>query len=98
MSVERPPVSNIQKALLLYIDHCQKEKGRPPSIREMTEFMPKSQTTTYHHLGKLKSAGYVTSEPKKARTVCVRKKADLNQVSVMADDEKSSIPDLASGQ
>ncbi|WPX08144.1 winged helix-turn-helix transcriptional regulator [Caldicellulosiruptor danielii] len=59
-----------QQQILNAITNYIKEKGYPPTIRELAEMVGiKSSSTLHGHLLRLEKKGYITREKGKPRTV-----------------------------
>lgn len=63
-----------QQALIIYaISKLSKDKGYPPSLRELAEAVELSLTATRYHVGRLKDEGVLTYEKHQARTLQIVK-------------------------
>lgn len=63
-----------EKSILKFIEKQVKEKGYPPSVREIGKAVGLSSTATVHgYLAKLKEKGYIAKEDQKGRTLKVLK-------------------------
>jgi repressor LexA len=59
-----------QRSILSYIKKELREKGYPPSVREMGEAVGlKSSSTVHSHLTKLEELGYIRRDPTKPRAI-----------------------------
>ena len=59
-----------EKAILKFIEKQIKDKGYPPSVREIGKAVGLSSTATVHsYLAKLKEKGYIAKEDQKGRTL-----------------------------
>ena len=59
-----------EKAILKFIEKQVKEKGYPPSVREIGKAVGLSSTATVHgYLAKLTAKGYIKKEDQKGRTL-----------------------------
>jgi repressor LexA len=59
-----------QRQVLEFIDTEQRERGYPPSVREIGEAVGLSSTSTVHaHLAALQDKGYITRDPTKPRAI-----------------------------
>ena len=63
-----------EKAILKFIEKQVKEKGYPPSVREIGKAVGLSSTATVHgYLSKLSNKGYIKKEEQKGRTLTLLK-------------------------
>ena len=63
-----------ERAILKFIEKQIKEKGYPPSVREIGQAVDLSSTATVHgYLAKLTKKGYIKKEDQKGRTLKVLK-------------------------
>ena len=63
-----------ERAILKFIEKQIKEKGYPPSVREIGKAVDLSSTATVHgYLAKLSKKGYIKKEDQKGRTLKVLK-------------------------
>lgn len=63
-------LTNKQKLILEYIKEQQSEKGYPPSVREMCNYVGLKSTSTVHsHLKTLEELGYIRRDPTKPRAI-----------------------------
>jgi repressor LexA len=59
-----------QRSILSYIKRELRQKGYPPSVREMGEAVGlKSSSTVHSHLTKLEEMGYIRRDPTKPRAI-----------------------------
>jgi len=59
--------------VLDYIDRTQRERGYPPSVREICEAVGLTSTSTVHaHLATLQKQGFLRRDPTKPRAIEVR--------------------------
>ena len=59
-----------EKAILKFIEKQLKDKGYPPSVREIGKAVGLSSTATVHtYIAKLKEKGYIAKEDQKGRTL-----------------------------
>ncbi|MEY3482449.1 MAG: LexA repressor [Actinomycetota bacterium] len=62
-----------QRKILVYIEKCMRERGYPPSVREIGEAVGLSSSATVHnHLSTLQELGYLRRDPTKPRAIEVR--------------------------
>ena len=62
-----------QREVLEIIEQCQRERGYPPSVREIGEAIGLTSTSTVHaHLSTLQRLGYLRRDPTKPRAIEVR--------------------------
>jgi repressor LexA len=62
-----------QRAVLEMIEQTQRERGYPPSVREIGEAVGLASTSTVHaHLNTLSRLGYLRRDPTKPRAIEVR--------------------------
>jgi repressor LexA len=63
----------MRRQILEYIASCQRERGFPPTIREIGEEVGLSSSATVaNHISVLKAAGYIEKNPQQPRTLTVR--------------------------
>ncbi|WP_428119740.1 transcriptional repressor LexA [Candidatus Poriferisodalis sp.] len=61
-----------QQAMLEFIDHTQRERGYPPSVREIGAAVNLSSPATVHrHLRALEADGWLTRDPSRPRALIV---------------------------
>jgi repressor LexA len=62
-----------QRKILVFIDQCMRDRGYPPSVREIGEAVGLSSSATVHnHLNTLQELGYLRRDPTKPRALEVR--------------------------
>jgi repressor LexA len=62
-----------QREVLEFIEQCQRDRGYPPSVREIGEAVGLTSTSTVHaHLSTLQRLGYLRRDPTKPRAIEVR--------------------------
>ena len=85
--------------ILTYIADCQRERGYPPSVREIGEVVGLTSSSTVHaHLAVLQREGYLRRDPTKPRAIEVR--FDPSSHSAMAARPSRVVPllgDVAAG-
>ncbi|MDC3416299.1 transcriptional repressor LexA [Aquibacillus salsiterrae] len=63
-------LSKRQQSILQYIREQVKEKGYPPSVREIGEAVGLASSSTVHgHLSRLEKKGYIRRDPTKPRAI-----------------------------
>ncbi len=63
-------ISKRQEAILEFIKDEVKQKGYPPSVREIGTAVGLASSSTVHgHLGRLESKGYIRRDPTKPRAI-----------------------------
>lgn len=63
-------ISKRQEAILEFIKDEVKQKGYPPSVREIGAAVGLASSSTVHgHLGRLESKGYIRRDPTKPRAI-----------------------------
>jgi repressor LexA len=66
-------LSGKRMAILDFIAQCQRERGYPPSVREIGEAVGLTSSATVHtHLAVLQREGYLVRDPTKPRAIQVR--------------------------
>jgi len=66
-------LSERQRKILVYIEKCMRDRGYPPSVREIGEAVGLSSSATVHnHLATLQDLGYLRRDPTKPRAIEVR--------------------------
>ena len=81
-----------ERAILKFIEKQIKDKGYPPSVREIGKAVGLSSSATVHgYLAKLSKKGYIKKEDQKGRTLKVLKGG-------LADNEKSSPKPIYNGR
>src|SRR5579872_4390456 len=67
------PLSGKRLEILDFIDRTQRDRGYPPSVREICEAVGLTSTSTVHaHLNTLQKQGYLRRDPTKPRAIEVR--------------------------
>ena len=67
------PLTGKRLEVLDYIDRTQRERGYPPSVREICEAVGLTSTSTVHaHLATLQKQGFLRRDPTKPRAIEVR--------------------------
>ncbi|MGE5484467.1 MAG: transcriptional repressor LexA [Ignavibacteriales bacterium] len=62
-----------QVQILDYIKRCVREKGYPPSVREIGRAVGLNSTSTVHgHLDKIERKGFIKRDPTKPRTIEIK--------------------------
>jgi repressor LexA len=62
-----------KRQILDFIEQCQRERGYPPSVREIGEAVGLTSSSTVHtHLHSLQALGYLVRDPTKPRAIEVR--------------------------
>lgn len=65
-----PKLSGRQEEILKFIRKCVREKGYPPSVREIGLAVGLASSSTVHgHLERLQSKGFLRRDPTKPRTI-----------------------------
>jgi repressor LexA len=73
MSEQSPVLTDRQRAILDVIDAQMRERGYPPSVREIGEAVGLTSPSTVHsHLATLQRYGYLHRDPTKPRAIEVR--------------------------
>jgi repressor LexA len=105
--VERPydvdmankPLSRRQRQILEFIESQTRDRGFPPSVREIGEAVGLTSPSTVHsHLNTLQKLGYLRRDPTKPRAIEVR--WDPNSGAVMERRPVRHVPlvgDVAAG-
>ena len=66
-------LSERQRKILVFIEKCMRERGYPPSVREIGEAVGLSSSATVHnHLNTLQELGFLRRDPTKPRALEVR--------------------------
>lgn len=64
------PLSQRQQDVLAYIDQCVRERGYPPSVREIGDAVGLNSPSSVHsHLHTLQRLGYLRRDPTKPRAI-----------------------------
>lgn len=67
------PLTGKRLEILDFIDRTQRERGYPPSVREICEAVNLTSTSTVHaHLSTLQKQGFLRRDPTKPRAIEVR--------------------------
>jgi repressor LexA len=78
-------LSNRQQAILDFIRNEVREKGYPPSVREIGEAVGLASSSTVHgHLDRLEKKGFIRRDPTKPRAI-----------ELLGDDEERNLVGLA---
>lgn len=73
-------LSHRQKQILAYIREALRQKGYPPSVREIGEAVGLSSSSTVHgHLAKLEELGFLRRDPDKPRAIEILDEAPWRQ-------------------
>lgn len=66
-------LSGKKRQILDFIEECLRDRGYPPSVREIGEAVGLTSSSTVHaHLGSLQQMGYLRRDPTKPRALEVR--------------------------
>lgn len=66
-------LSGKKRSILDFIESCLRERGYPPSVREIGEAVGLTSSSTVHaHLASLQQLGYLRRDPTKPRAIEVR--------------------------
>ena len=94
-----PPISTRQRNILEFIESQIRERGYPPSVREIGDAVGLTSPSTVHsHLNTLQRLGYLRRDPTKPRAIEVR--YDTNSGAVMERRPVRHVPlvgDVAAG-
>jgi repressor LexA len=94
-----PKITARQKEILVFIESQMRERGYPPSVREIGEAVGLTSPSTVHsHLNTLERLGYLRRDPTKPRAIEVR--WDSNSGAVMERRPMRHVPlvgDVAAG-
>src|SRR5487761_2061351 len=92
-------LSGKRRQILEYIGDCLRERGYPPSVREIGEAVGLTSSATVHtHLAVLQREGYLQRDPTKPRAIQVR--YDPSSKAAMAAGPVRHVPligDVAAG-
>jgi len=78
---ETPELTERQRQVLEFIDAQVRERGYPPSVREIGEAVGLSSSSTVHaHLAALQQKGFLRRDPTKPRAIEVRFEAGSGSV------------------
>ena len=70
------PITPKQREVLNGIIQFYKERGFPPTVRELCEITGlKSTSSVFSHLNALEQKGYITKDSTKPRTITILKEA-----------------------
>jgi repressor LexA len=73
LTMSELPLSGKRLEILDFIDRTQRERGYPPSVREICEAVGLTSTSTVHaHLSTLQKQGFLRRDPTKPRAIEVR--------------------------
>ncbi len=88
-----------RKQILDFIATCLRDRGYPPSVREIGEAVGLTSSATVHtHLAVLQREGYLVKDPTKPRAIQVRYDADAPaQMATSAVRHIPLIGDVAAG-
>ncbi len=99
MSPSSPTITERQQQILECIEAAMRERGYPPSVREIGEAVGLTSPSTVHsHLATLQKLGYLKRDPTKPRAIEVR--WDPNSGAVMDRRPVRHVPlvgDVAAG-
>src|SRR3954463_14495547 len=71
--IQGGPLTARQRQVLEFIDAEVRQRGYPPSVREIGDAVGLSSSSTVHaHLGALQDKGYLVRDPTKPRAIEVR--------------------------
>ena len=94
-----PTISTRQRSILEYIESQIRDRGYPPSVREIGDAVGLTSPSTVHsHLNTLQRLGYLRRDPTKPRAIEVR--YDTNSGAVMERRPVRHVPlvgDVAAG-
>jgi repressor LexA len=94
-----PKITARQKEILVFIESQMRDRGYPPSVREIGEAVGLTSPSTVHsHLNTLERLGYLRRDPTKPRAIEVR--WDENSGAVMERRPMRHVPlvgDVAAG-
>lgn len=94
-----PKISTRQRDILTFIEQQMRDRGFPPSVREIGEAVGLTSPSTVHsHLNTLQRLGYLRRDPTKPRAIEVR--YDPNSGAVMERRPVRHVPlvgDVAAG-
>ncbi len=94
-----PKISKRQRDILVFIEQQMRERGFPPSVREIGDAVGLTSPSTVHsHLNTLQRLGYLRRDPTKPRAIEVR--YDPNSGAVMERRPVRHVPlvgDVAAG-
>lgn len=82
-----------QKKILDFVNKQVREKGYPPSVREICKAIGFKSTSTVHaYLTNLEEAGLIEKEPSKTRALRVIDKNSRNFEGYISDNEIENVP------
>jgi len=94
-----PTISSRQRSILEFIEQQVRERGYPPSVREIGDAVGLTSPSTVHsHLNTLQRLGYLRRDPTKPRAIEVR--YDTNSGAMMERRPVRHVPlvgDVAAG-
>ena len=94
-----PKISQRQREILVFIEQQMRDRGFPPSVREIGDAVGLTSPSTVHsHLNTLQRHGYLRRDPSKPRAIEVR--YDSNSGAMMDKRPVRHVPligDVASG-
>lgn len=74
-------VSKRQQSILDYIKAEVRQKGYPPSVREIAEAVGLASSSTVHgHLSRLEKKGFIRRDPTKPRAIEILEKTEENTI------------------
>ncbi len=92
-------LSGKRRQILTFIADCQRDRGYPPSVREIGEEVGLASSATVHtHLAVLQREGYLSRDPSKPRAIQVH--FDPESTMSMATSAVRNVPligDVAAG-
>jgi repressor LexA len=92
-------LSGKRQQILTYIAECQRDRGYPPSVREIGQAVGLASSATVHtHLAVLQREGYLVRDPSKPRAIQVR--YDPESTMTLAPSAVHHVPlvgDVAAG-
>jgi repressor LexA len=84
-------LSDKRTQILVFIRECLKERGYPPSVREIGEAVGLTSSSTVHaHLAVLQREGYLKRDPTKPRAIEVR--YDPSSVAALPTGKARQVP------
>ena len=92
-------LSGKRRQILTYIADSQRERGYPPSVREIGQAVGLASSATVHtHLAVLQREGYLTRDPSKPRAIQVHFDPDTTtRLSASAVHNIPLVGDVAAG-
>lgn len=92
-------LSDRQQQILSYIEACVKEKGYPPSVREIGEAVGLTSSSTVHsHLNKLETLGFIRRDPQKFRALEVINPSASGSNNVVPISKNKGTPLIATAE